>query len=95
MSDHIAIDFDRVAQAATNVEAAAVAIRGVLDQMDATLAVVETQWEGDAFVAYRAMRQRWETQMRTMQATLSGYAGVLRETNTALQTTEAKLAAAL
>lgn len=95
MNDRISMDFERVAQTATSLAAAATAIGATLDRMDATLAVVESQWQGDAFVAYRAARMRWETQMRSMQGDLAGYAEVLSETKSALQQTEADLAASL
>lgn len=92
MSDHISIDFDRVAQSVQTIEQASQEIRAILDQLDADLAHLSTQWAGDAYRAYVAMRAQWESQMRGTQTRLSAYARVMEEAGGTIAEQERSLA---
>ena len=93
MSERIMIDFDRVAQSVTVVEAASTAIREVLDRLDTELAAMEGGWQGEAFISYRAMRTHWESQMRSMQTKLSAYSKILEGAGSGFAENERTLAA--
>lgn len=92
MSDRITIDFARVAQSVQAVQAASDAIRATLNDLDGQLALLEGAWEGEAFEAYRAMRVRWEAQMRAAQARLAAYATVMEQAGTGFAENERQLA---
>lgn len=77
MSDHIRIDFERVAESVQFIENASDAIRSILDQLGSDLAFTERAWTGEAFEAYLAARRQWEAQMRETQRKLRAYAAVL------------------
>jgi len=92
MSDHITIDFDRVAQSVQAIQQSSAEIRRALDEMDAQLSHLDSAWQGRAYQAYVGMRVHWEAQMRAMQRQLDAYARVMEEAGGAFAEQERSLA---
>jgi WXG100 family type VII secretion target len=92
MSDRITIDFDRVAQSVQAVQQSSIAIRRVLDDMEAQLAHLDSAWQGRAYHAYVGMKLHWEAQMTGMQRRLDAYARVMEEAGGAIADQERALA---
>ena len=91
---HLHVDFVRLQEAHTEINAIVGALNAQLQQLTADAAPLVSTWSGEAQQAYRQRQQAWESSAAELERILRSINRALEESMLDYQSTEAANAAA-
>lgn len=91
MSDQIVVSFDTVRLAAEDLASTTAQVQDILQDMQANLRPLETDWTGAASEAYQAVQAEWNSDINEMVELLGTLSGTVEEAGQTYQSTEGEV----
>ncbi|WP_022868610.1 WXG100 family type VII secretion target [Schaalia vaccimaxillae] len=87
------VNYGALSTASSDLNAGATAIQSALDNMDAELQQLRSNWEGDAQQAYLVAKQQWTEGMTGMRNVLAQISTLVESANQSYNSTDTSNAA--